>query len=129
MVGGACATQGIKDRSKIREGMVTRKQGCRDEGETREGKLGEDLEMGVHGEKGRSRGDPGKIHRSREYGVQECWRMEWESGLGQGSPRRGQGQLRVSRGYLVGSDEGARGVRGKENITAGEDELEMETVA
>ena len=31
---------GIKDRSKIREGMVTRKQGYGDEGETRKGELG-----------------------------------------------------------------------------------------
>ena len=45
--------QGIKDRS------VTRKQGCGDEGETEK-----DPEMGVRGKMGRSRGDPGKIHRS-----------------------------------------------------------------
>ena len=53
--------QGIKDRSKIREHMVTRKQGCKDEGETREEELGEDPEMGVRGRKrrsGRSREDP-----------------------------------------------------------------------
>ena len=30
-----------------------------------EGRGKEDPEMGVHGKKGRSRGDPGKIHRSR----------------------------------------------------------------
>ena len=29
--------------------------------------------MGVRGTKGRSRGDPEKIHRSRRFGVQECW--------------------------------------------------------
>ena len=46
--------QGIKDRSKRREHMVTRKQGCRDEGETREEELGEDLEMGVCGRKRKS---------------------------------------------------------------------------
>ena len=42
------------------------KQGCGDEGETREAKreAREDPEMGVRGTKGRSRGDPGKIHRS-----------------------------------------------------------------
>ena len=64
----------VKDRSKIREGMVTGKQGYGDEGETRKGKLGEDPEMGVCGRKGRSGEDPGKIHRSVEFGVQECWR-------------------------------------------------------
>ena len=32
--------QGIKDRSKIREGKVIRKQGYRDEGETRKGNQG-----------------------------------------------------------------------------------------
>ena len=46
--------QGIKDRSRIREHIVTRKQGCGDEGESREGKLGEDSEMGDHGKKRRS---------------------------------------------------------------------------
>ena len=35
-----------------------------------------DLETGVCGTKGRSRGDPGKIHRSREFGVQECQKRE-----------------------------------------------------
>ena len=47
---------------------MTEKQGCGDEGETRgarEGKLGKNLEMGVHEVKRRSRGDPGKIHRSK----------------------------------------------------------------
>ena len=46
--------QGIKDRSRIREHIVTRKQGCGDEGESRVGKLGEDSEMGDHGKKRRS---------------------------------------------------------------------------
>ena len=32
--------QGIKDRSEIRECIVTRKQECGDEGETKEGNLG-----------------------------------------------------------------------------------------
>ena len=32
--------QGIKDRSEIREGKVIKKQGCRDEGETRKGNQG-----------------------------------------------------------------------------------------
>ena len=47
---------------------MTEKQGCGDEGETREareGKQGKDPEMGVREMKGRSRGDPGKIHRSK----------------------------------------------------------------
>ena len=64
--------QGIKDKSKIRERKVTEKQGCGDEGETRE--VGEDPEMGVHEAKGRSRGDPGKIHRSKGFSVQGCQR-------------------------------------------------------
>ena len=46
--------QGIKDRSRIRKHIVTRKQGCGDEDESREGKLGEDSEMGDHGKKRRS---------------------------------------------------------------------------
>ena len=72
--------QGIKDRSKIRNHMVTEKQGNRDESETRgtregnQGKTKEDPEMGVYGKKGRSREDPGKIHRSRGFSVQECQR-------------------------------------------------------
>ena len=41
--------------------MVTRKDKCGDEGETREEELGEDLEMDVHGRKRRSGEDPGKI--------------------------------------------------------------------
>ena len=36
----AMVIQGIKDRSLIREGEVIRKQGCRDEGETREAREG-----------------------------------------------------------------------------------------
>ena len=39
-----------------------------------------DLEMGVRGTKGRSRGDPGKIHRSRGFGVQECQKRERSGG-------------------------------------------------
>ena len=66
--------QGIKDRSEIREHIVTRKQGCEDEDETREGRLGEGPEMGVCGRKGRSGEDPGKIHRSARFGVRECQR-------------------------------------------------------
>ena len=47
--------QGIKDRSKRREAR-------------------KDPEMGVRGTKGRSGEDPGKIHRSWGFCVQECWR-------------------------------------------------------
>ena len=54
----------IKDRSEIRECMVTRKQGCGDEGETRKGELGEYPEMGVLWEDKGIWEDPGKIHRS-----------------------------------------------------------------
>ena len=75
---------------------MTEKQGCGDEGETREareGKLGKtrrwvsvgrrgdpgkiqgrSIDLGGSGKMGRSRGDPGKIHRSWGFGVQECQR-------------------------------------------------------
>ena len=49
--------QGIKDRSKIRCHKVTEKQGCRDEGETREGKRGKTRRRVSM----RRRGDPGEI--------------------------------------------------------------------
>ena len=62
--------QGIKERSKIRE---TRK----------------DPEMGVHGRKGRSGEDPGKIHRS--MGV-------WCSGVSEEKRMRGGGQGRRDKG-------------------------------
>ena len=68
--------QGIKDRSKIREGEVMRKQGCGDEGEIGKRESKKDPETGVCGTTGRSGEDPGKIHRSRGFDVQECW--EWE---------------------------------------------------
>ena len=63
--------QGIKDRRRIRSHMVTRKQGCREEGETREareGKQGKTQRWVSMGVGGRSREDPGEIHRSQ--GVQ-----------------------------------------------------------
>ena len=67
--------QGIKDRSKIRGHMVTRKQGCGDEGETKEGNLGRTQRWVSVGQ----RGDPGEIQGRSidlwEYGVQECRRM------------------------------------------------------
>ena len=48
-----------------------------DEGETKRSKRREarkDPEAGVRETKGRSRGDPGKIHRSKGFGVQGCRR-------------------------------------------------------
>ena len=42
--------------------------------EKQEKEVGKDPEMGVHETKGRSRGDPGKIHRSKKFGVQGCRR-------------------------------------------------------
>ena len=65
--------QGIKDRSKIREGMVTRKQGCGDEGETRE-----DPDMGVCGERRDPREIQGRSIDLWGYGVQECRRRRNE---------------------------------------------------
>ena len=62
---------------------MSEKQGCGGEGETREareGKQGKNPEMGVREMKGRSRGDPGKIHRSRGFGVQECQRKYRKGG-------------------------------------------------
>ena len=38
--------------------------------------------MGVHETKGRSREDPGKIHRSKGFGVQGCWRKYGKEGVG-----------------------------------------------
>ena len=56
--------------------------------------------MGVHGKKGRSGGDPGKIHRSRVFGVQECWRRGEDVGTGmlkdEGKWERGRVRARVS---------------------------------
>ena len=52
--------QGIKDRSEIREDEVIRKQGCGDEGETREAREGEQGKTQRWVSIGR-RGDPGEI--------------------------------------------------------------------
>ena len=79
--------------------------------------------MGVRETKGRSRGDPGKIHRSKEFGVQGC-RRKYEEGRcwhreqgmrtrargGQGEGR-GEDETRTMThggvlGSPVGSDEG-----------------------
>ena len=65
--------QGIKDRSEIREGEVIKKQGCGDEGETREAREGKQGKTQRWVSMGR-RGDPGEIHRSKGFGVQGCWR-------------------------------------------------------
>ena len=89
---------GIKDRSKIRECMVTKKQGCGEEGETgeaREGKQGKTQRWVSMGVGGRSREDPGEIHRSMGFGVQECqrWRDKGGDEVGgmRGSKERGEG--------------------------------------
>ena len=54
--------------------MVIRKQGCRDEGETRKGELGEYPEMGVCGKIRGSGKIQGRSIDLWEYGVWECWR-------------------------------------------------------
>ena len=48
-------------------------------------------EMGVRGMKGRSRGDPGKIHRSRGFGVQECREREKSGGTRTARCPKGEG--------------------------------------
>ena len=111
--------QGIKDRSKGAETKVKQ--------EKQEKEAGKDLEVGVHETKGRSRGDPGKIQRSKEFGVQGCRRKYgkgdkeercWHRGQGVGvrtrertGKERGKGGTRTIEcggvlGSLVGSDEG-----------------------
>ena len=69
--------QGIKDRSKIRKYKVTEKQGCGDEGETREAREGNQGRTQRWVSMGQRR-DPGKIQGRSidqwEYGVQECRR-------------------------------------------------------
>ena len=94
---------------------MTEKQGCGDEGETREAREGKQGEtrrwVSV-----RRRGDPGEIHRSKEFGVQGC-RRKYKEGRcwrrGQGTrirARGGQGEGRgedetrtVMRGGVLGS--------------------------
>ena len=49
---------------------MTEKQGCGDEGETRDGKQGKTQRWVSM----RRRGDPGEIHRFKEFGVQGCRR-------------------------------------------------------
>ena len=55
---------------------MIRRQGCGDEGETKEGNLGRTWRWVSMGQ----RGDPGKIHRSRGFGVRECWKREGGQG-------------------------------------------------
>ena len=57
--------------------------------------------MGVHETKGRFRGDPGKIHRSKGFGVQGC-RRKYEEGRccrgEQGTRIRARGEQGEGRG-------------------------------
>ena len=56
--------------------------------------------MGVHGTKGRSRGDLGKIHRSKGFGVQGC-RRKYREGNKEGRCWRGEQGTRIrARGGL-----------------------------
>ena len=108
---------GIKDRSKIREYMVTKKQGCGDEGETREageGKQGKTWRWVSVGVEGRSREYPGEIHRSTGFGVQECrW---WEIGEETRLEGQGEGVKAGVWGCCAGVPRGIWGMR-KENVT------------
>ena len=76
--------------------------------------------MGVHETKGRPRGDPGKIHRSKEFGVQgcrrkykegRCWRREQGTRIrasgGQGVGRGEDETRTVMRGGVLGSPVGS----------------------
>ena len=64
-----------------------------------------DPEMGVHETEGRSRGDPGKIHRSKEFGVQGC-RKKYRKGDEEGRCRRREQGVRIwARGGLGGRGE------------------------
>ena len=77
---------------------MTEKQGCGDEGETRE--AGRDLETGLCETKGRSGGDLGKIHRSKGFGVQGC-RRKYRRGDEEGRCRRSEQGVRIwARGGL-----------------------------
>ena len=101
--------QGIKDRSKIKGHMVTKKQECGEEGETKEAREGKQGKTRRWVSVGR-RGDPGKIHRSRGFGVQECREREKSGGTRTARCPKGEGNRgRTVRGFyrcLVESDEG-----------------------
>ena len=81
--------QGIKDRSKIRCREVTEKQGCGDEGETRESREGKQGKIQRRVSVGR-RGDPGEIQgRSIDLGG-SVFRSVGGS-IGKGTRREGAG--------------------------------------
>ena len=66
--------------------------------------------MGVRGLKGRSRGDPGKIHRSRGFSVQECREREKRGGTRVARCPKGEGNRgRTERGFLWVSSGERRG--------------------
>ena len=81
--------QGIKDRSEIRYHGVTKKQGCGDEGETREAKEGEQgktrrwVSMGL-------RGDPGEI-QGRSIDLRGLVFRGVGGSIGKGTRREGVG--------------------------------------
>ena len=99
--------QGIKDRSGIRE--VTEKQRCGDVCETREvregkqGKTRRRVSMRRRGDLGEIQGrsiDPGKIHRSRGFGVRECREGEKSGGTRTARCPKGEGNRgRTVRGF------------------------------
>ena len=71
------------------------------------------VSMGVEG---RSREDPGKIHRSTGFGVQECqwWEIGEETRLeGQGEARSKGKELRWGFEDVVQGRRGGSGERGK----------------
>ena len=78
--------QGIKDRSEIRESEVVRKQGCEDEGETREVKEGKQGKARRWVSVGR-RGDPGEIQGRSIYLRGSVFRGVGGS-IGKGTRRR-----------------------------------------
>ena len=111
------AILGITDRSKIRECMVTEKQGGGDEGEAREAREGQQgktrrwVSMGV-GE--RSREDPGEIHRSTRFGVQECQRRRERTRKGgRGWWDESEDKCGEVLWVSSGGKEGIRGVEGQ----------------
>ena len=92
---------GIKDRSKIRESMVTRKQGYGDEGETRKGEL-ERIQRWVSMG---GREDLGKIQGRSIDQWSLVFRSVGGEGKGQGQGRRDEDKEpgdKVMVGDLVG---------------------------
>ena len=83
--------QGIKDRSAIRRHKVTEKQGCGDEGETREAREGKQGKTQRRVSM-RQRGDPGEIQeRSIDLGGSVF------GSVGRGRRVEGRGQQGVPR--------------------------------